>query len=97
MLTKGEIFFSRFSQWSAEFGGQSGSVKLSAAGIPGGHGAHEWEWSADGTNWTRIQSTVDATTIVSGFTPGQVVDFRHCTITRDGQSEWDQIDDYVVQ
>jgi len=52
---------------------------------------------SDGTNWTSITSTVDATTIVDGFTMGQIIDFRHCTITRDGQSEWDQIDDYVVQ
>ena len=85
------------SEFRVEFGGQTGSVKLSAPGIPGTHGAHEWGWSADGTNWTSITSTVDASTIAEGFTLGQVLDFRHRTITNDGPSAWDHVDDYAIQ
>ena len=83
--------------FKVEFGGVSGSVKMSAPGIPGNHGSHEWQHSTDGHNWIPFTGTVDAHTTEAGLIPGSIMDFRHRTITREGPSEWDNIDDYVVQ
>jgi hypothetical protein len=62
----------------------SGEVKLFAPGGPKGKKHHhEWWLSTDGINYTRLQSTDSAETVVHGLTPTTKVWFRHQLIVQD--------------
>jgi hypothetical protein len=51
---------------------------------------YDWAMSADGTNWTSLQSTNDPTTTVSNLTPGNKVYFRYRYTTKNTPSAWSQ-------
>jgi hypothetical protein len=51
--------------------------------------AHEWQTSIDGgTTWTSAPTTLQASTTLSGFTPGITLMVRHRAITKDGADNW---------
>jgi hypothetical protein len=78
------------------------TVKPSGAGlelsgkIRAKHCAHEWQCSQDPSReagWyvKLIDTTMQATTFVTGFDPGSVWYFRHRCITRNGPGDWDPV------
>ena len=76
-------------------GDLSGTAKLIAKGKRERY-ANDWAMSQDGTNWVPIDPTLAATTIVSGLTRAQILDFRHRYILKDGPTDWLYFNDFVV-
>jgi hypothetical protein len=71
-------------------GAVSGVLKLTAE-TPSELAFYEWQYSTDGGNtWDDVDSTLQAHTTVSGFTPGQRVSFRFRPVTRAGKKNWSQ-------
>jgi hypothetical protein len=85
------------ANFTVKDGAVSGRVKLIAKGIGKAHAAHDWEMSADGSNWTHLTPTLAATTWVEGLTPGSIRDFRHRRILKDGPTDWEEVNDFVVR
>jgi hypothetical protein len=83
--------------FAAEPGDVSGSVELVAP--KAGHRAgYEWAHSTDGgTTWVSLPFTVQASTTVSGLTPGSTVHFRYRAVTKDGAGDWSQPVSIIVQ
>jgi len=76
-------------------GDVSGEVELIAKGQPG-KSAHEWAYSTDnGVTWIYITTTVQASRTSDGFTRGQIVQFRHRAILKDGPTDYDY-DEIVI-
>lgn len=68
----------------------SGTVRLLAEGI--GRGAHEWQYTADITNFTnriQVNSTTTAHTDISGLQNGTKYAFFHKEIVPGGVSDWE--------
>jgi hypothetical protein len=66
----------------------SGSVKQVAKASEQ-NSFHEWDYSLDnGVTWTYILSTIQASRITDGFTPGQKVKFRHRMFLRTGPGDY---------
>ncbi|MFI5218440.1 MAG: hypothetical protein ACHQNT_03045 [Bacteroidia bacterium] len=83
--------------FAAKDGSVSGKVKLVAKASTSPRSAHDWAVSLDGTNWTPVTPTLAATTEIDGLTPGSIVDLRHRTITKDGPTDWLEVNDFVVK
>jgi len=51
---------------------------------------HEWADSIDGgVTWRYVEPTLKASRFSGGYTPGQLVKFRHRTFTKNGPMAWD--------
>ena len=67
----------------------SGAIHVAAGNIVKGTRAHEWETSLDGgKSWTASPATTKASTVISGITPGTLVQVRHRSIVKGGSSVW---------
>jgi hypothetical protein len=65
------------------------------AGPP--HTCHDWNYSPDGINFTRMPPTVAAHTDKIGLTPGQYAYFTHELVTKDGGQGVSQIEKIMVK
>jgi|HubBroStandDraft_1064217.scaffolds.fasta_scaffold252951_2 hypothetical protein len=74
----------------------SGSVRLIAKSA-GDRAAYEWQMSTDGTTWTFVRLTLQASTLVSGLTPGRTYSFRMRVQTKDGLGDWSQVVSILVR
>jgi hypothetical protein len=72
---------------AARYGGAPGLVILDAKAIDG-QGSYQWQMSSDGTNWTDLPPSVEASVLVSGLTPVMLYSFRFRTLTKVGYSDW---------
>lgn len=81
----------------AKDGSVSGSVKLVAKAAGNVRYANEWGMSMDGTNWTYVLTTLQATTEVPGLMKGSIWDFRHRFILKDGPTDWIEVMGHVVR
>lgn len=81
--------------FSADYGELSGSVVLDAkaAGVTA---LYYWELSSDQKTWISAPDTFQASTVISGLTPGQVYYFRFRVRTRAGMSDYSQIVSLLV-
>ena len=71
-------------------GDGSGSAKLSAPKAANRAG-YEWAYSIDGgATWVVLPFTVNASTRISGLTPGTTVLFRYRAVTKNGEGDWSQ-------
>lgn len=68
-------------------GATSGTVLLTAKAVKDA-GAYEWEMSADNINWTRLPTTLQATTTASGLTKGSTFFFHSRAVTKAGGTNW---------
>jgi hypothetical protein len=67
----------------------SGQVELDAKAVA--HSAtYYWEFSLDQVNWSVVPETMQASTIISGLTPGKVYYFRFRALTRKGKRDYSQ-------
>jgi hypothetical protein len=73
----------------------SGSVKLEALRVAL-LAMYYWSFSLDQKNWTSVTETMQAHTIISGLTPGQVYYFRFTARTRKGAVIVSQIVNLMV-
>jgi hypothetical protein len=65
-----------------------GAIHVAAGNVKGAR-SHEWEYSLDGgKSWLVAQATTKASTIISGITPGTLVQVRHRSIVKGGSSVW---------
>lgn len=77
------------ADFAVKNGKVSGSIELVAkAGPP--RSSHDWQTSLNGTTWTDQPSTLQAKTVVSGFSPGIKVYCRHRLVTKEGPASWSQ-------
>jgi len=74
----------------------SGSVRLIVKSA-GDRAAYEWQMSTDGTTWTFVRLTLQASTLVSGLTPGRTYSFRMRVQTKDGLGDWSQVVSILVR
>ena len=66
----------------------SGAIHVAAGNVKGAR-SHEWEYSLDGgKSWLVSQATTKASTIISGITPGTLVQVRHRSVVKGGSSIW---------
>ena len=83
--------------FAVKHGAVSGSVDLTAQGIT--HGFHNWEYilePAASNQWVSAPSTTQAHTVVTGLQPGSTYSFRHRAVTKDGESDWEQVLTIIV-
>jgi predicted phage tail protein len=64
----------------------TGRVRLIAKAVRGA-GAYDWQMSLDGTTWTSLPPTVQASTTVTDLEPG-LYHFRVRAVTRQGAQNW---------
>jgi hypothetical protein len=68
----------------------SGSVELVALSA-GDRASYEWQTSVDeGNTWTRLPTTLQASTSVAGLTPLTTMVARYRVIGKQGEGEWGQ-------
>jgi hypothetical protein len=81
----------------AEQGAISGSAKLVAAAA-GRRAGYEWQYSTDGgKTWAIAPTTLQASTTVTGLTPGVTVEFRYRPVTKTGEGNWSQTVQLIVK
>jgi hypothetical protein len=73
--------------FGAEQGDLSGEVKLRAPRTNRA-AAYAWQQSTDGTHWIDLLDTNDASTTVSGLSPGTLYFFRYRALVRNVASDW---------
>jgi hypothetical protein len=73
---------------AADYGYASGMAKLVAKAY--GRASYLWQASTDGSTWTTLPTTLKATTLVQGLTPGQKYWFRLKVTTKNGERDWVQ-------
>jgi hypothetical protein len=65
-----------------------GAIHVAAGNVKGAH-AHEWEYSLDGgKSWLVAPITTKSSTIISGITPGTLVQVKHRSIVKGGSDVW---------
>jgi hypothetical protein len=76
--------------FTAKQGLVSGSVEILAPKAANRAG-YEWAYSTDGKGaWVPVPFTVQASTTISGLSPGSTVHFRYRAATKDGAGDWSQ-------
>jgi hypothetical protein len=66
----------------------SGAVHVSARSVKGAK-SHEWQLSSDGgKSWTTLSPTTQASTTITGITPGTLVQVRHRIVVKGGPGDW---------
>jgi hypothetical protein len=73
----------------------SGTVEADAASV-GRTAAYFWEFSVNQTDWTTVPATMQASTVISGLTPGQTYYFRFRALTRKERKDYSQVVRLVV-
>jgi hypothetical protein len=73
--------------FAALAGANSGTVKLVAPSA-GHRVSYEWQYSTDGKTWNDLASTLQAKTLMTGQTPGTVLEFRYRWVTKTGAADW---------
>jgi hypothetical protein len=69
-------------------GAESGDAKLVAKALEE-RSFHEWGFQNEADlDWHYIESSLQASKTVKGFTPGKKVKFRHRVFTKDGPGPW---------
>jgi hypothetical protein len=82
--------------FAALAGAVSGAVKLVAPSA-GRRAFYAWQDSTDGKTWNDLALTLQAKTILTGQTPGTVLQFRYRTVVKTGQTDWSAPVSYVVK
>jgi hypothetical protein len=72
-----------------------GSVKLEALRVAL-QAMYYWCWSQDQKTWTSVTETMQASTIITGLTPGQTYYFRFTARTRAGALDVSQVISLMV-
>ncbi|HEY3820369.1 MAG TPA: hypothetical protein VGL81_24560 [Polyangiaceae bacterium] len=81
----------------AKDGHVSGEVNLEVPSA-GDDAGYEWEDSLDGAiTWRTLPPTRQASTTVSGLSPGSKVHFRYRAVTKDGPTDWSDSIWIIVQ
>lgn len=91
-----EIPMHQKQEWAVENSLISGRVDLTAPG-GGEHTCHDWKYSADRINWTRMSPTIEAHTHKDGLVPKRMAYFTHELVTKDGPQGVSQILEIEVQ
>ncbi len=73
--------------FAALAGAISGTVKLVAPSA-GHRVSYAWQYSTDGKTWVDIGMTLQAKTVLTGQTPGAVLQFRYRWATKTGETDW---------
>ncbi len=72
--------------------GPTSGVVILLSRSAGRRAVYYWQYSTDGENWTSLPETADATTTLSGLTPGVFYSFRCRRMTRkEGLLPWSQV------
>jgi fibronectin type III domain protein len=85
--TKGEL--------GARQGSVSGLVELLAKSA-GDRAAYSWQYGTDGETWTNLPPTMQASTTVSGLTPGVRYFFRVRVLAVAGLGDWSDVVSLIV-
>ncbi len=76
--------------------GVSGTVHVVARSVNGAK-SHEWQYSVDGgKTWTSASPTTKASTTLSGFQPGTLVQVRQRAILTTGPTDWSNVTQAAV-
>jgi hypothetical protein len=71
-------------------GAVSGTVKVTAE-VAARRASYDWQNSLDGgKTWNTMPSSLQASTTLTGLTPGSTVSFRHRAVTKAGVGDWSQ-------
>jgi len=74
----------------------SGTVHVVARSVKGAK-SHEWQYSTDGgKTWTSASPTTKASTVLSGFQPGTLVQVRQRAILTTGPTDWSNVTQAAV-
>ena len=74
----------------------SGTILVHAGNVAGAK-AHEWQYSLDGgKSWVSAPPSTKATTTITGFTTGAVVQVRHRSIVKGGPGDWSSVSTIAV-
>jgi hypothetical protein len=73
--------------FAALAGATSGIVKLVAPSA-GRRVSYAWQYSTDGKTWIDLALTLQAKATLTGQTPGAVLQFRYCSVSKTGQTDW---------
>ncbi len=73
--------------FAALAGANSGTVKLVAPSA-GRRVSYAWQYSTDGKTWVDLALTLQARATLTGQTPGAVLQFRYCSVSKTGQTDW---------
>jgi hypothetical protein len=83
--------------FAAKHGATSGTVKVVTQSA-GPRSSYEWQYSLDGAKtWTPMPSTIQASTTLTGMTPGAVVTFRYRVVNKAGEGNWELPTSITVQ
>jgi hypothetical protein len=78
-------------------GPTSGTAKLVTKSA-GPRAAYEWQYSTDGgKTWVNAPGTMQAKTVIPGFTPGATVQFRYRPLTKIGEGDWSQVASLIIK
>ena len=58
--------------------------------------SYKWEYSLNKTVWKEHTTTIKATTVIKGLTPGTRVYFRYKAYTKEGEHGWCQVISIIV-
>jgi hypothetical protein len=70
--------------------GVSGTVEADAASVAR-TAVYYWEYSVNQTDWVTVPATMQASTVISGLTPGQTYYFRFRALTRKERKDYSQV------
>jgi hypothetical protein len=70
--------------------GVSGTVAADAAKVAA-VAVYYWEYSLNQTDWTIVPETLQASTVITGLTPGQTYYFRFRALTRKERKDYSQV------
>ena len=73
--------------FAALAGANSGTVKIVAPSA-GHRVSYDWQYNTDGKTWIDLASTLQAKTLMTGQTPGTVLEFRYRWVTKTGAADW---------
>jgi hypothetical protein len=73
--------------FAALAGANSGTVKLVAPSA-GRRVSYAWQYSTDGKTWIDMALTLQVKATLTGQTPGAVLQFRYCSVSKTGQTDW---------
>jgi hypothetical protein len=76
----------------------SGSVTLVAKGIEEQRSAHDWGYSKDsGAIWVHVDPSIQATTDITGLTPGDEIIVRHREVLPEGCGNYTISEPFIVR
>jgi hypothetical protein len=75
--------------------GVSGTVAADAAKVAA-VAVYYWEYSLNQTDWVTVPETLQASTVITGLTPGQTYYFRFRALTRKERKDYSQVVRLIV-